>query len=606
MRSSARVVLRLAGRNLRRRPGQALLLLFVLCLATTTLTVATAVAKTGDAAWDRVWAQTNGGQIIARLFYPDGSALSPAALADVQQRLAGLATDPAVAAVGGPWPDLSATGQVGAATLDLTVEVRDPAPSAVDQPHLTSGRWLGAGSGAVLEDGLARTLHVGPGDTVVIAGRRLAVLGTASTVSRGRFPLSAPGLVWVARPDGELLRAGGARDAGATLELRLADAGDVGGFVAAHGGTTPGGPDRPVLSVTAWQQQRAGSHADLDVLAATLLGVATLLAGLTVAIAGVLVTGRMAAQLRQVGTLKAVGLTPAQVTSMLLVEHLALAGAAAVIGLAAGPPIAGWLSRSAVTLYGASAAPPTTGGRVVVVFAVAVAVVLSATIRPALRGIRRSTVRSLATDVRPIRRRSRLARLARRLRLPLPAVLGLRSAARRPGRTLLNTTGLTLAVATVVVGLQLHDSLSVLRSDDRPSHAAVTGLLDQIRTIVVAAAVVLTVLAVLDALVIAVFAARDNARNHAVLRTVGATTGQITVILVVAQLGACLTACAIGIPLGIGLFTMMAGGDLPPVRPSGSSLAAVAILAPLVFAVLVGLPARAFANRPIASQLSHE
>ena len=49
-----RLISGLAWRNLRARPGQALLLLFALCVASTSVTLALAVNETGNDAWDRL------------------------------------------------------------------------------------------------------------------------------------------------------------------------------------------------------------------------------------------------------------------------------------------------------------------------------------------------------------------------------------------------------------------------------------------------------------------------------------------------------------------------------------------------------------------------
>lgn len=605
------LTVRLALRNLRHRPGRAALLLVTLTIATTTLSLALAVNETGDGPWDRVWRQTNGFHVSAEAGHDSASqaAQAPAEVASARAALTTLAREPEVAAYGGPWPVLYGFGDVGGQRVELMVQVREPAPSDVGQPLVTAGRWLSDDDGVVLEDGLAETLGVEPGDTVTIAGRRLPVRGTAMTVSQNRFPLSQPGHAWVNQPTGRTLTEAGLADSGTAVELRLVDPDAADAFVAEHESLTTGNTDEGWLLLETWRTQRADSHSDVGVLAAALLGVGILLAALTIATAAVLVAGRMAAQIRQVGTLKAVGVTPWQVTAVLLVEQLVLAAVATAVGLAAGTLLSPLVARSSVTLFGPPEPPGLTWPRVALVGGVAFAVVLLATVRPALRGARRSTLRSLATDVRTPRA-SRLGRLAGGARLPLPAVLGLRSAPRRPGRVLLNATGLALGVAMVVVAIALQQSLNVLDSEpqetDPAGRAALDALYDQVRTIFLAATGLLILLSVINALIVAVFAARDSARNHAVLRAVGATPRQTVSALVVAQLPACLLACAVGVPLGLALFELVEGGDLPPVQLSAMTVAAVAVAAPAVFAAVVSLPARLIARRPVAPLLTYE
>src|SRR4029453_16131950 len=69
-----------------------------------------------------------------------------------------------------------------------------------------------------------------------------------------------------------------------------------------------------------WEQRRADSHSDLDILAEALFAAGGFIAFLTVATAAVIVPGRMAAETRRVGTLKAVGVTPRMIVLMLLIQ----------------------------------------------------------------------------------------------------------------------------------------------------------------------------------------------------------------------------------------------------------------------------------------------
>ena len=134
----------------------------------------------------------------------------------------------------------------------------------------------------------------------------------------------------------------------------------------------------------------------------------------------------MAAQIRQVGTLKAVGVTPGQVTCVLLVEYLAVA-VLATAGLAVGNLLAPPLARVTDVLAVRRTGPPITWPRAATAFAVTTAVVVLATVRPALRGVRRSTLRSLASNTRPPHRPGRLMRAITGLPLPVPVWwLGLR------------------------------------------------------------------------------------------------------------------------------------------------------------------------------------
>jgi hypothetical protein len=93
-----------------------------------------------------------------------------------------------------------------------------------------------------------------------------------------------------------------------------------------------------------WERARNRAGA-LDIFAVAITGLAILLAGLTVATTAVLVTGRMAAQGRQIGALKAVGLTPRQALAVVLLEYLAVATVAAAIGITAGTLLSPLIGR---------------------------------------------------------------------------------------------------------------------------------------------------------------------------------------------------------------------------------------------------------------------
>ena len=608
---SVRLAAHLAWRNIRRRPAQAALILLTLTMATGMFSVGIALYGSADGPWDRVWKATDGFHVSASYYRQGDLARTGTDLTEVRHKFAELAAAPGVRAVGGPWLQL-VQGRLDVAHggyEDLTAEVRGPGRSLVDQPLVTEGSWLAPTSeGIVLEQGLAGALHAHPGDRVRIDGQRFTVRGVAMTVSQGRFPLTVPAKVWVTPATANLMRRAGLTAGGIEMQLRLDDPDDAAAFAAAHGDIES---STPTVFLETWRERRAASHSDIDILAGTLLAAGIVVGLLAVATAAVIVAGRMAAQTRQIGTLKAVGVTPWQIVLALLTEHLALAGLATVIGLGAGRLIAPRLAGTSLTVLGDPETPALSGGQVAVVAGVAVVVVMLSTVRPALRGLRHTTLRALATQARPPRRPARLAQLAASAHVPLAGVLGLRSAWRRPSRLLTNAAGLALAVAMIVVAAGLRSSLSRLAAQptgpgEALSGAAIGTLYQQVRVIVLATAASLLVLGAVNAFIVASFAARDGARTHAMLRAVGATPRQTVVSLVVSQSGACLLAVAAGIPLGLGLWQLIDGGDLPPVGVPGSALALVAVAVPLVFAAAVSLPAWRLAHRPVATALAYE
>jgi putative ABC transport system permease protein len=386
------------------------------------------------------------------------------------------------------------------------------------------------------------------------------------------------------------------------MELRLADPDQTEAFADAH----------PEIGDHPWWDRKSESMMEARELAATLGGLAVFVVGLTIATAAILVAGRMAAQIRQVGTLKAVGVTPGQVTGVLLVEYLTVALVAVAIGLAAGTLLTPPLARltSVLSVYGAQTAP-ITWPRAAIVVAIAIGVVLLATVRPALRAVRSSTVRALGSTARPPHPAGRLGRALAKLPLSLPMGLGLRAAARHRGRFVANMLGLTIGVAMVIAALAVRDAVKkgeqwlVLDDPDPFELAAEIAETNRLSTLGLVIAAFLLGLALINAVVAAVFSAQDSARNHAILRAVGTTPGQTVTAFLVAHLAACLLACALGIPLGIVLYNAIRGA-LDPIGLTPLTYIATGLAALVLYAAIAYVPARLLARRPVTPQLAYE
>jgi putative ABC transport system permease protein len=598
---AGRMIIGLAWRNARHRPWQALLLLLALSVAATAITLALALVDVTGRSWDRVSQATNGFHVEADAeISPD---MSPAQREQLRAELSRLGDAPGVVAAGGPWRRAQVDAEIGGTPVRLEVHVRDPGPAAVDQPLVTAGHWLDGREGAVLEDGFATAASLRPGDTITIAGQRVPVRGAALTVDTGPYPHEQPARVWIS--PATAARLGTALDDGAyLLLLRLADPDQAESFADAHSefvGDT-------------WQERRSDAIMDTEDLAAVFGVLAIFLVALTIGTAVILVAGRMGAQIRQVGTLKAVGATPGQVTCVLLVEYLSVAFLATAVGLTAGtlltPPIA--RITDVLSVYGAPN-PPLTWPRAATAFAGAAAVVVVATVLPALRGVRRSTLRSLASNARPPHRPGRLMRAITGLPLPVPVWMGLRGANRRRGRFFANTLGLAGGITMLITALALRTGVDALRQrglsfddDDPISGAATIASQDRARSLGFTIAAFLIALALINATVAAVFAAHDHARNHAIMRTIGTTPRQTVTAFLVTQLTACLLACGLGIPLGILFYENIRAGILDPIGLTLLTYIATTLTALTLYGLIAAIPARLLARRPITPQLAYE
>ena len=595
---------RLAVRDLRRHSAEAALLLLAITAATTTLTLGLALHGVTSQPYQQTRAATAGPDVVAQLAWPVPGNVGPPLSAQVKA----LVHAPGVSGHSGPYPVVGAVLRARGITTLVEAEGRDRAPASVDQPKLTQGGWV-RGRGVVIERTFADALGVRTGDRVTLAGKPFRVAGIAVTAASPSYPnvchigcggyfgnlqpnvnLRNIGTIWLTQPDARALATPSAPIASYDLNLRLEDPARAQAFANAYGS----GP-----SLISWPSIR-----DADALLVTdeqqvLLPGSWLLGLLAVASVAVLAGGRMAEQTRRVGLLKAVGGTPGLVAAVLLAENLVLALLAAVAGL-----VAGWLAAPLLTspgagLVGTPGAPSLTVSMVGWVTAVAIAVAVFATLVPAIRAARTSTVRALADSARPPRRRAALIALS--ARLPVPLLLGLRLAARRPRRVLLSVASMTITVTAIVAVLAFHSTTGKVFGSSGLNNPVI----DRDGQVLLVLTVVLVVLAVVNAIFITWATVLDTRHPSALARALGATPQQVAAGLSAAQLLPALLGAILGIPLGIELFKAANRGNVLTVPPAWA-LIAVVLGTLLAVAGLTAIPARIGARRPVAEILQSE
>jgi ABC-type lipoprotein release transport system permease subunit len=377
-------------------------------------------------------------------------------------------------------------------------------------------------------------------------------------LSTSALSQTQPGLIWVTQADARS-PATASEPLNYVMNLKLADTADANAFVNAYEFTHPS-MSAPFL--ISWQVMSVEDGRQVSAEQLALMVSSWLLGLLAVASVTVLVGGRMAELTRRVGLLKAVGSTPGLGATILLAEHLMLALVAAGIGLLAEWLCAPLLTNPGAGLVGVPGAPPVTLDTIGLVVAVALGVAVAATLIPAVRAARTSTVRALADSVRAPRRRAWLVAISSRL--PVPLLLGLRFAARRPRRMVLSVASIAIATTGIVAVLMVH-----AHSDQSPG--AGSGLdnpqNDQLNQVLLVISVALFVLAAVNAILITWATVLDARPSSALARALGATPQQVTLGLARAQVLPALIGALLGIPGGIGLVGAVSHGDtlyLPP------------------------------------------
>jgi putative ABC transport system permease protein len=531
---------------------------------------------------------------------PPGASLA-AGLAGLKA----LARAPGVTGHTGPYPVAWARLRAHGLTAGAMAEGRTTAPAPVDQPKLTQGSWV-RGNEVVIERSFADALGIRADDRITLNGRPFRVAGIAVTAASvpfpdagftmngGPFPTPDAGLIWLTEADSRSL-ATRSLPLSYVLNLKLAGQATAGTFASAYDSNP-----RNASYLVSWQGIRDADARMVATAQEVLLAGSWLLGLLAVASVAVLVGGRMADQTRRVGLLKAVGGTPGLVAAVLLAENLLLALIAAAAGLAAGRLAAPLLTSPGAGLAGTPGAPSLTLPTIALVAAAALAVAIAATLVPAIRAARTSTVAALADSARPPQRKAALIAIS--ARLPVPLLLGLRLAARRPRRMVLSAASIATTVTGIVAVLAIHarkaGQVSELSTLDNPLH-------DRVNQVLLVITVALVALAAINAIFITWATALDARYSSALTRALGATPQQVTAGLSAAQLLPALAGAILGIPLGLALLASVNHGTALPI-PSAAWLLAVVLGTLAAVAGLTAIPARISTRRPAAEILQSE
>jgi ABC-type lipoprotein release transport system permease subunit len=606
------LICRLAARDLRRRPGEAALLVLAIVAAIATLTLGLLLHGVTAHPYDTTRAQTRGPDVVANVTpLPNGHAADLAALRSLRRAHG-------VTGYSGPYPLIQAVARRDGHVAAVQLEGRDTAAASVDQPKVTQGSWVRQG-GIVVERSFADAFGVRTGDRITLGGQSFRVVGIAVTAAMSPYPetycltpcgLGAPpprngaaappgpephpGLMWMTRADLSSLRTS-AGSVSYVLNLRLADPAAAPAFVNDQSSASLSAP-----SLEAWQGLSTDDANLVRNEQRALLTGSWLLSLLALASIAVLVGGRMSDQIRRVGLLKAIGGTPRLIAAVLLTEYVVLALVAAGLGLAIGWLAAPLLTGPGAGLIGGAGSVRLTTSTVELAVAVALVVAAVATFVPALRASRTSTVLALADSPRPPRRTAWLIKVS--ARLPIPLMLGLRLAARRPRRTALGVLSIAITVTGIVAVLAAHAELGaqqVVGSSGLADPRA-----DRLNQVLLVITVMLVSLAAVNALFITWATVLDTRHASALERALGATPQEVSAGLSVAQMLPALAGTILGIPGGILLFDA--------VSPSKSAnlpvlwMLAVLVGTPLVIAALTAIPARLGGRRPVAEILQAE
>jgi putative ABC transport system permease protein len=234
---------------------------------------------------------------------------------------------------------------------------------------------------------------------------------------------------------------------------------------------------------------------------------------------------------------------------------------------------------------------------VAIVTGVALAVAVLATLIPARQAARTSTINALADAARPPSRSALLNAMS--AGLPIPLLLGMRLAARRPRRLALSTLSVAVTVAGIVAIVIEHARLGGTSQLVNPQNQRMT----QVMLVIT---VMLIVLAAINAILITWATVLDARHASALARALGATPHQVSSALSAAQFLSVLPGSLLGVPLGIGLIKAVTkSGDAYKLAPAWWFILVI-VGTWLVTSVLTAIPARIGSRHPTAQILQAE
>jgi putative ABC transport system permease protein len=580
-------LLKLAFAGLRSRKLASALTILLASAAAATIVLALEIGSTARDPWQRTFDAANGAHVLANVG-SEADARAVGALPGVAERSA-------------PMPSLNVGAALGDGQDRLLLTAL-PSPVRVNTPVRTEGTEL-PGDGIVLERSFAKALGLGVGSTLRIAGAggplELPVVGTAIVPSQARFPRSNPGVAWVTLATFERVEPDRARWRWIEA-IRLRDPTAAPSFAARAAATLPPAS----FSLETWEAQRANALRDAQATGIILTTYTIVLLIVVFAVVAILVSARAAAQHREIGLLKAVGLTPRQVTTVFALESAALGVIAVVVGFAVGAVLAPRLAGpSAETMLGS----PTTAASPwhLLIAGVPVLLVLVGSARSSTRrSTRFSVLHAMQSGMPMPAARSRLASAISRAPLPVPFTLGLKDLLSRRRRAL------RLGGAIAVTGAAIVFALSMKASLDARAAGEVSDVPDELPVLVYTLDAVLLVITATTLVAIAMLSVRERIRDYGVLKTVGLTPRQIASSLVSAHAALALIAALVSIPAGIGLFLAVyaaSGGDSADLAMAPWWwLTLVPLGTVLLVVAATGVPARLATRIPTADALRYE
>ena len=445
-------VIRKSLADLGRRKVQTAVILLVVFLSSLSATLALTLLVESDAPFDHAFQQAQGAHLT----------MTFAATAVTESELRARAGNPAVSAFAGPFKVLPWTvQQPDGQRFAEALAGRGGPGGAVDRLTLSAGRWAQNNTEVVVSQQMADQVGVQIGDALTSASSSaiptMTVVGIASGVGNEPSAWTLPGAV--------PLFTTGKVQTSYLMDFRLVHAATNQDVVSAANSISAGLPQGAVVDTSNYLDAKLGADRTTAVMIPFLLAFSIFALLASALIIANLVSGAVIAGTRDIGIMKSVGFTPAQVVGVLAGQMLLPAMVGCIlgvpIGILASQP---FLSDTAHAFglprtFGVAPGPDALGVLAILL------VVIATTIFASLRAGRMSAASAIATGSSPASGHGyRLARIAARINLPRALTLGGGESFSKPARSAMTVGAILIGVATVTFSLGLSRSLSDVKA----------------------------------------------------------------------------------------------------------------------------------------------
>jgi len=371
-------------------------------------------------------------------------------------------------ASGGPYPASNIQFRFGDRKFYVDAVGRDSPGGAVEVLNITSGRWPLAHDEIVLTRSFSELNKISVGDRIKVTSvaqtPTLTVVGEVVDIDEGSADLSSQrawmlpaALPALATADSSFL----------LMDYRFSGDPTSVQVQASLDRLKASLPPGSVSGSLNYILIRSIFNITNQILTGVLVAFSVFALAATVAIVATLVTGIVISAYREIGIMRAVGFTPYQVVEVFALQIVIPALAACLVGVAAGTLASQPLLANSSHALGLAYTPTFSIGLDFLFLAGGLLVVAVAATVPAMRAGLLKPIVAITKASAPRGAGGRtLRRVAARVRLPRPVVLGIGDAFARPLRAILTLVTVLLGVATVVVAVGLPRSFELINNSE--------------------------------------------------------------------------------------------------------------------------------------------